>query len=77
MNIMMRLLNERDSLSMMRFLCLISMIIAGLIAFIGLIRGSDLVGLSALCGVFITAAIGGKAVQKNIEIKAQNIEKVE
>jgi len=74
---LMRLLNEKDSLSMMRFLCLVSMIFAGLIALYGLLRGVDLVGLSALCGVFVTASIGGKAVQKNIEIKAQNIEKVE
>jgi uncharacterized membrane protein len=69
MSLIKRLLDEKDSLSMMRFLCLLSMILGGIIGLYGIYKGQDLTGVAALCAVFVGAAIGGKAAQKNIENK--------
>jgi hypothetical protein len=64
-----QLLDEKSSISMMRLMSLISLSIGSFLAIAGLYKGSDLMGLSALCSVFILAAFGGKAAQKMIEVK--------
>lgn len=62
-----RLLDEKDSLSMMRLLCCLSLLIGGAIGMYGIYKGTDLTGVAALCAVFVGAAFGGKVAQKNIE----------
>lgn len=54
---------------MMRLLSLISLLVAGAIACFGVYWNRDLLGLSALCGVFIGGSFGGKSIQKAIETK--------
>lgn len=66
------LFSENGSVSMMRMLSLISLLLAGWIAVRGLETHADLSGLSMLCGVFVGAAMGGKVMQKSFEVKAQN-----
>jgi hypothetical protein len=53
----------------MRLMSIIALILAGWIAVRGLETHADLPGLAVLCGAFLGAAFGGKAVQKSIEIK--------
>ena len=62
-----RLLDANDSLSMMRFLSLLSLLIGGGIGMYGIYKGTDLTGVAALCAVFVGASFGGKVAQKNIE----------
>jgi hypothetical protein len=63
------LLSSKSDTSMMRFLSLISLLVGGGIAIYGVYVGRDLLGLSALCGVFVSASFGGKISQKLIESK--------
>jgi uncharacterized membrane protein len=67
-----RLLDEKDSLSMMRFLSLTSLFIGGVIGVYGIYKGTDLTGVAALCAVFVGASFGGKVYQKKIENNITN-----
>ena len=59
---------EEDSkLSMTRLMSLISLICGCCLGTYGVYAGKDLMGLAALCGVFITAAFGAKIGQKMME----------
>ena len=53
----------------MRLMSLISLLVASIIAFIGLHKNADLGSLSTLCGVFLGAGFVGKAGQKFAENK--------
>ena len=55
----------------MRLMSLISLTCACGIAIYGVYMNRDLVGLAALCGVFVTAAFGGKMAQKIVETRNQ------
>jgi uncharacterized membrane protein YiaA len=57
----------QDSVSTMRLMSLLSLLVGAVIAFVGLMRGADLKDLSWLVGVFVTSAFGGKAIQKGFE----------
>jgi hypothetical protein len=61
------LISESPSVSSMRLGYLICIITASAIAIAGLILKVDLYAISALCGTFLTAAMGGKVWQKSIE----------
>lgn len=63
------LLDEKSSVSSMRLMSLIALFHACGLAAYGLYTGKDLIGLTALCSVFITAAFTGKVVQKSMENK--------
>jgi hypothetical protein len=71
MKIIKELFSENSPISMLRLLSLISVLAAVAIAAFGIYAGRDLMGLAALCAVFITAAFGGKVLQKNMERKDQ------
>ena len=64
-----KLFSEESNISMMRILSFISTIAGVAIAFVGMIMGRDLIGLSALAGVFVGTAFAGKVVQKIQEVK--------
>lgn len=59
--------SETGDISSVRVMALLCVLAAILIALIGMYKGSDLMGLSALCGVFLGAAFGGKVMQKKSE----------
>lgn len=67
MRLILALLSEKSKVSSMRLMSLISLLTACLIAGFGLYLKLDLLGLAALCGVFVSAAFGGKILQKNME----------
>lgn len=67
MNIAKELLDENSSMSTMRLMSLLSLACGCGLGVYGLYMNRDLIGLAALCGVFVTAAFGGKAIQKSIE----------
>lgn len=54
----------------MRIMCILSLLVGSFIGIAGLYKGSDLIGLTALCSVFVTAAFGGKAFQKVVEARS-------
>lgn len=54
---------------MVRFLSLVCVINATLIAIVGIVRNSDMAQLSMLCGTFLGAGLGAKVSQKFIESK--------
>ena len=63
------LLSSKSDTSMLRLMSLVSLCIGGCVAIYGVYVGRDLLGLSALCGVFVSASFGGKISQKWIESK--------
>lgn len=67
----MDLFDEKSTISSMRFMSITSLFIGGVIAAIGLYKCDDLMGISLLVGVFVSAAFTGKVLQKNIEEKAE------
>lgn len=69
MDTIKKLLSESSDLSCMRAMSLLSLLLAGAIAVIGLIKNVDLSALSLLVGVFVAAAFGGKVGQKFAEVK--------
>lgn len=70
MSLFRDLLSTKSDVSMMRFMSLISLLVAGVIACFGVYVGRDPVGIAALCGVFIGGSFGGKVSQKLVENKA-------
>lgn len=66
-----KILSERSEYSAMRLMSLTSLVIAGILAFIGLYKEVDLGSLATLCGVFLGASFVGKATQKFAEKKAE------
>lgn len=64
-----QMLSEHGSISMMRVLSLVSCVAAIVIAIMGLNKPQiDYSGLSLLSGAFLSAAFGGKIMQKKIEL---------
>lgn len=61
------MLNESGTVSSVRFMALACVACASACAFYGLYSGKDLTGVSVLCGVFLSAAFGGKIMQKKFE----------
>lgn len=70
MKLLRELINEQSPVSTMRVLSLMAMFIAGSIAMFGVYRGSDMLGVAAVAGVFVSASMTGKVVQKSMEIKS-------
>jgi len=67
MNFIKKLLSEDGSISTMRLMSLISLIVGCTIGILGLLRGKDFTGVAAICSVFVVSAFGGKALQKGDE----------
>jgi hypothetical protein len=63
------LFSEKGEISSMRVMSMISLLISGYVAIYGLTTHADMGGLAVLCGVFLSAAFGGKTAQKMIETK--------
>lgn len=61
------LCSDSSDKSMMRFCMWSAVYMASGIAAFGLYRGVDLYALSTLCGVFLTTAFAGKAIQTKYE----------
>ena len=64
------LLSEDSKLSSLRVMGFVALFAGVGIAAYGLYMNRDLVGLSALTGVFVAAAFGGKVSQKILESKS-------
>jgi hypothetical protein len=73
MSLFRELLSQKSDTSMMRFLSLISLLIAGGIACFGVYAGRDPMSLAGLCAVFVGGSFGGKVSQRFAESKV-NIE---
>lgn len=69
---MREIFSENGKLSTLRLMSFISLLVGCFIGIAGLYLGKDLLSLSALCGVFVTAAFSGKLIQKHIEDKDSN-----
>lgn len=67
MKLLLRLLSERGHLSMMRALSALSVITACILGYLAIMLDKDLVGAATLCGVFLSAGIAGKVMQKGKE----------
>jgi hypothetical protein len=66
---LMDLFSENGAISMMRVMSLIALLIGGALAFVGLSKlPVDYSGISILVSVFLSAAFGGKVLQKRIEV---------
>ena len=65
-----QLFSSESGVSAMRVMGTYSLIIGSILACIGLYKGSDLVGLSALVSVFVGSAFAGKVLQKVQELKS-------
>jgi hypothetical protein len=62
------LFSENGGVSMMRVMSLICCLAAIVITYVGLCKAEvDYTGLSILSGTFLSAAFGGKLVQKHLE----------
>lgn len=67
-NFIIDLLSQKSSASTMRVMSIMALLTGIVLAFIGIFKDSvDYMGLSALVGVFLGAAFGGKVMQKRIE----------
>lgn len=66
---MRELLSSKSDLSMVRFMSLICIIAATIIACYGVYVGKDLSGLAVLVSAFITPAFAGKVIQRHLENK--------
>lgn len=64
-----KLFSSGSDVSCMRVMACVSLLAGILVAFVGLYKGSDLLGLSTLTGVFVGSAFGGKIMQKIQELK--------
>lgn len=69
-----KLIASRSGVSSMRVMSLVALLAAIAVAFYGLHQGSELSGLSMLCGTFLASAFGGKVAQKSIENKGASNE---
>lgn len=69
MKLLRELLSDEGNTSMMRFISLINVITAIIIAFYGLINNKNLSDISMLCSIFLGTGIGGKVIQKVSEAK--------
>jgi hypothetical protein len=63
------LFSDKGSVSMVRVMSFIAILISGYVAIYGLNSHADLNGLAMLCGVFLSAAFAGKVSQKMVETK--------
>lgn len=71
MSFLKELVATHGKTSAMRVMSLICVVVACILAIIGLLRKEvDYSGLSLLCGTFLSAGFAGKVVQKNIESKS-------
>lgn len=67
MQFIRELFSESGNISMVRFLSLICIINATLIALWGICKGADLAQVSILCATFLGTGMGAKVTQKYIE----------
>lgn len=66
----LNLLKSGSGISTMRFMSLICVISAVVLAFVGINKSVvDYSGLTMLCSAFLSAGFAGKVFQKNIETK--------
>jgi hypothetical protein len=69
------LFSEDSTLSSMRVMSMVCCISAVIVAIVGLKKPSvDYSGLALLCSVFLSAAMGGKVLQKRIEVSGAQSE---
>lgn len=68
-SILVALFSDSGSISMMRVMSLLCCLTSIVIAFVGLSKAQpDYSGLSLLCSTFLGIAVGGKIMQKRIEV---------
>lgn len=68
-----KLLEEQgDDVSMVRLMCLVSLVTGVCIGLYGVYKGIDLTGVSAICAVFVGAAFTGKVAQKFAEKQGED-----
>ena len=64
------LFREDSKVSMTRFLALVCVLNATIIALYGILKGADLSAISMLSGTFLASGLGAKVTQKFIENKS-------
>lgn len=69
MKLIKAILDEKSTMSSLRLMSIASLLEACILASYGVYTGKDLLGLAALCSVFVTAAFGSKVIQKKMENK--------
>lgn len=72
MSFIKELFSDTGTVSMMRLLSLICVLTALCVAIHAISVGSDLSETAILCGVFLSAGIGGKVAQRVTESKDGN-----
>lgn len=70
-NFLKQILSENGTISSVRFMAITCVFSAAACAFYGIYTNKDLVSVSVLCGVFLSAAFGGKVGQKFAENKSE------
>lgn len=63
MSIFRDIFSAQGNISAMRIMAFIALMVAAFVAIYALIMGRDLTAASVLCGAFLAAAFGGKALQ--------------
>lgn len=69
MKLLLGLLSDTGDISMMRFLSLLNIVAAIVIALYSVFNNKNLSEATVLCSVFLGAGIGGKVIQKVSETK--------
>lgn len=67
MNVIREVLSEQGSISCMRVLSCVSLLVGSGIAIYGITHSKDLSGVTMLVSVFVGSAFGGKILQKKDE----------
>lgn len=66
-----QMFSESSTISAMRVMAVISLLMGCGIAIYGIAKSADLGGISEVCAVFVGAAFTGKVVQKFSEAKSK------
>lgn len=61
------LLSDCGSVSTMRLMSIIALLVGSAVGVIGVLKGKELGGVAEICAVFITSAFAAKTAQKHIE----------
>lgn len=64
---LLELLSEKGALSTTRVVQVVGLIMAFILAIIGIVKGDDLVGIAILCLSFIAPQTVAKVMQKKVE----------
>lgn len=73
MKFLKELLSENGTISTMRLMSIIALIVGAILAMYGLYEGRDLAGVAQLSAVFVGSAFAAKFTQKLIETPKKDV----